>query len=67
MLYRIIATKGTDGIGGLAHSATEALLKLTKLERLGRTDIIVKDENDEVVERAALFAAAEKEKRAPRS
>jgi len=65
MRYRIIATKGTDGIGGLAHSATEALLKLTELERMGRADIVVKDENDEVVERAALFAASEQEKRAP--
>jgi hypothetical protein len=66
MRYKIIAIKGTDGIGGLAENAVEALLKLIQLERIGRADIIIKDESDRVVTRAELFAAVEKEKNADR-
>lgn len=67
MRYRIIATKGTDGIGGAASSAIEALVKVLELERIGRTDIVIKEENDGLVTRTELFEAAEKEKNAHRT
>ena len=65
--FRIIATKGTDEIGGSASSAVEALVKLLELEHMGRTEIVIKDEHDGFVTRAELFEAAEKEKNAHRT
>ena len=65
MRYRIIAAKGTDGIGGTASTAVEALSKLLELEDMGRTEIVVRDEEGCcLVTRAELFEAAQKEKNA---
>jgi hypothetical protein len=61
MRYRIIATKGTDGVGSVAMSATEALEKLLELERIGRREITILAENGQSVTRAELFETAQQE------
>jgi hypothetical protein len=61
MRYRIIATKGTDGVGSVAMSATEALEKLLELERIGRHEITILAENGQSVTRVELFETARQE------
>jgi hypothetical protein len=67
MRYRIIATKGTDGVGSVALSAIEALEKLLELEQIGRHEITVLGEDGKEVSRAELFETAQQQYKRQRS